>query len=311
MDRLTESKILLVVRSTRLANLRSRFATKTQAKFYVSRLGGDFEDYEREDATYQTAIAEAQKALGHLGRVQLIQREFLPNFVFGKQDIVVALGQDGLVANTLKYLDGQPLVGVNPDPKRYDGQLLPFSMPDLPKIMREVVLGHRGHRQVTMAEAQLNTGLCLYAVNDFFIGLKSHGSARYRISSGNLSEQHSSSGVIVSTGLGSTGWYKSVMTGAHAIAAAAVKTNPVVRDWSFPWDAQKLRFSVREPFPSSKTGTNLVYGEVTQNQHLSIESLMGEHGVIFSDGIESDFLEFNAGTKAKISVAARQGCLVV
>src|SRR4051812_47883523 len=104
MNRLTEAKIILVVRATRLADLKARFATKEQAKFYVSRLGADFGDYEGEDATYQKAIIQAQQTLGALGRVQVVQRTFLPNFVFGAQDIVVALGQDGLVANTLKYL---------------------------------------------------------------------------------------------------------------------------------------------------------------------------------------------------------------
>ena len=48
--------------------------------------------------------------------MQVIDRGFLPNFVFGPEDTVVTLGQDGLVANTLKYLHGQPVVGVNPDP---------------------------------------------------------------------------------------------------------------------------------------------------------------------------------------------------
>ena len=58
MNRLSENRIVLVVRATRLANLRARFATKQQAKFYVSRLGADFSDYEREDTAYQEAIRE-------------------------------------------------------------------------------------------------------------------------------------------------------------------------------------------------------------------------------------------------------------
>ena len=157
MNRLTETKILLVVRATRLAELKARFATKAQARFYVERLGGDFGDCEREDATYQEAIRRARQTLGELGRVQLVQRSFLPNFVFGARDVVVALGQDGLVANTLKYLDGQPLVGVNPDPQRYDGQLLPFHVANLDTVMREVLRGGRRKREVTMAEASLNT----------------------------------------------------------------------------------------------------------------------------------------------------------
>lgn len=312
MNRLTETKIILVVRATRLADLKAKFATKSQAKFYVSRLGGDFGDYEREDAKYQEAIQQAQHLLSELGRVQLVQRAFLPNFVFGQQDIVVALGQDGLVANTLKYLNGQPLVGVNPDPTRYDGQLLPFQVSNLAKIMREVLHGGRPKREVTMAEASLNTGLSLCAVNDLFIGMKSHGSARYRISLGKSAENHSSSGVIVSTGLGSTGWFKSLMAGASAIAVAAGRAGAMPpKETSFSWDARHLYFTVREPFPSNTTGAALVFGKVTPQQPLVIESQMGENGVIFSDGIEHDFIEFNSGTKATITLAKRQGRLVI
>ena len=39
---------------------------------------------------------------------------------------VVTLGQDGLVANTAKYVGAQPIVAVNPEPGRFDGILLPF-----------------------------------------------------------------------------------------------------------------------------------------------------------------------------------------
>jgi hypothetical protein len=312
MNRLTEAKIILVVRATRLADLKAKFATMSQARFYVSRLGGDFTDYEREDAAYQQSIAQAQQVLSSLGRVQVVQRAFLPNFVFGAQDIIVALGQDGLVANTLKYLDGQPLVGVNPDPKRYDGQLLPFQVPQLEKIMAEVLRGKRARRDVTMAEAKLNTGLSMCAVNDLFIGTKSHGSARYRITLGKASEQQSSSGVIVSTGLGSTGWFKSLMTGAAAVAVASGRASALpVKEIRFPWHARHLFFTVREPFPSNTTGASLVFGKVTDQAPLVIESLMAENGVIFSDGIEQDFLEFNSGTKATISLAKRVGHLVV
>jgi NAD kinase len=312
MNRLTETKIVLVVRETRLADLKRRFATKTQAKFYVNKLGGDFGDYEREDRAYEDAIAQARTILSGLGRVQLVQREFLPNFVFGEDDIVVTLGQDGLVANTLKYLSSQPLVGVNPDPKRWDGQLLPFHVGHLDRVMREVLGGGRPKREVTIAEAKLNTGLSICAVNDLFIGTKSHGSARYRIAHGKAAENHSSSGVIVSTGLGSTGWFKSLMCGAVGVAEASGQARAKMRrDPQFSWEEDYLYFTVREPFPSKNTGTDLVFGKVTPNEPLVIESLMGENGVIFSDGIEHDFLEFNSGTKAVINIAPRKGRVVV
>lgn len=318
MIRLTENKIVLVVRATRLADLRARFATKQQAKFYVNRLGADFSDYEREDASYQDAIREAQLTLAELGRVQIVQRAMLPNFVFGPEDTVVALGQDGLVANTLKYLDGQPLIGVNPDPKRYDGQLLPFRVAHLRKILPEVFARRRAIRAVSMAVARLNTGLVLHAVNDLFIGPRSHGSARYVIHSGRKQETHSSSGVIVSTGLGSTGWLKSLVAGATGIAQlvqaelgrpGAAKAPAV--DPAFAPDARHLLFTVREPFPTRNTGATLLFGRVTEQQPLIIESQMSENGVIFSDGIEADFLDFNSGTKATITLAEKRGCLVI
>ncbi len=312
MNRLTEAKIILVIRSTRLADLKAKFATKSQARFYINQLGGDFTDYEREDAAYQQAIEHAKHTLDALGRVQVVQREFLPNFVFGAQDLVVALGQDGLVANTLKYLNEQAIVGVNPDPQRWDGQLLPFHVEDLDKIMRELLKGARNTREVTMAEARLNTGLVINAVNDLFIGMKSHASARYHIGLGNEAEVQSSSGVIVSTGLGSTGWFKSLMAGAAGVAAASGGAPSTLRkDLQFAWESNYLYFTVREPFPSNTTGAGLVFGKVTQSQPLVIESRMAEKGVIFSDGIEHDFLEFNSGTKATISLAARKGHLVV
>jgi NAD kinase len=312
MNRATETKIILVIRTTRLAELKAKFATKSQAKFYVGRLGGDFSDYEQEDSFYQQAIATARMILSALGRVQVVQREFLPNFVFGADDVIVALGQDGLVANTLKYLNGQRLVGVNPDPQRWDGLLLPFQVKDLEKIMREVVHGGRNIRQVTMAQANLNTGLSLCAVNDLFIGTRTHCSARYRISSGKELESHSSSGVIISTGLGSTGWFKSLMAGAAGIAAASGSApKKALNNTRFSWDSDYLYFTVREPFPSNTTGAELVFGKITRRQPLLIESMMAENGVIFSDGIEHDFLEFNSGTKATITLADRIGQLVI
>jgi len=312
MNRLTENKIILVTRPTRIAELSRRFSTRSQAKFWISHLGQDFSDYEHEDEHYTRAVREAEKILDGIGRVQMIDRAFLPNFVFGPQDVVVVLGQDGLVANTVKYLNGQPVVGVNPDPARWDGQLLPFRVPDLKKIMPQVIKQTRPTKTATMAMATLNTGEVMYAVNDIFIGPRSHTSARYAITFGGHTESHSSSGVIISTGVGSTGWLKSLVAGAVGIArstAAAPKLTSVSSE--FPWDANYLCFTVREPFPSKTTQAAIVFGRIAPKAPLVLVSQMPEHGVIFSDGIEADYLEFNSGAEARVEVAERRGKLVV
>ena len=171
------------------------------------------------------------------------------------------------------------------------------------------------------------------AVNDLFVGLRTHGSARYRIRIGDAAEDHSSSGVIVSTGLGSTGWLQSLLGGAAAIsrsaqaafyglgppaesettarARAPIANSEARSRWQFPWDADYLYFTVREPFPTRRTGCALVFGQITADTSFSIESQMPENGVIFSDGIEHDFLEFNSGARAAIGLASRKGVLVV
>lgn len=312
MERLTENKIILVVRKTRLDELIARFNTEAQARFYVEHLGADFSDYKREDELYKASVREAQQSLSLLGRLQIVDRAYLPNFIFGSADTVVVLGQDGLVANTLKYLDEQAVVGVNPDPARWDGVLLPFRVGDLPRVIPEVFLGRRSISLVTMAKAELNDGQVLYAVNDLFIGAKSHISARYTIQAGGRQEQHSSSGIIVSTGMGSTGWFKSLMAGAAAIASAVSGREVQMGiPAGFSWNSDYLYFTVREPFPSKISQASLVLGRITREQPLTLVSQMPESGVIFSDGIENDFLQFNSGTRAAIAPADKKGCLVV
>jgi hypothetical protein len=126
-----ENKIVVVTRRSRLDELIARFNTEDQARFYVEHLGADFSDYQDEDRVYKRVVRDAEDLLSRHGRVQVVDRTFVPNFVFGPKDTVVAIGQDGLVANVLKYLNGQPLIGVNPDAKRREGVPLPFTVGDL------------------------------------------------------------------------------------------------------------------------------------------------------------------------------------
>jgi NAD kinase len=312
MTEAPDRKIVLIVRPTRLDDLVTRFNTVQQAQFYVEHLGADFSDYLIEHKHYRAAVQRAEDVLREFGRVQRLERRYVPNFVFGAEDRVVVLGQDGLVANTLKYLDGQRVVAINPDPARWNGVLLPFTIHDLPRLMAEELKRQRPVKLVTMAKVTLNTGPTLYAVNDFFIGQRSHVSARYQISVGGQEERQSSSGIIVSTGLGSTGWLRSVYAGwATATRCLLGHDLAPVGDGSFPWDAPYLHYFVREPYPSRTTQASLVIGRIAEGGRMRVISEMPDNGVVFSDGIEADYLEFNSGTEATIGVAEKQGVLVL
>ena len=306
----TDRKVVLVTRRTRLEELVARHHTLAQAKFYVEHLGADFGDYLAENASYGEALAVTVNALESFGRYQVVDRSYLPNFMFGPEDIVVALGQDGLVANTMKYLNGQPLIGLNPEPRRWDGGLLPFEPHDLSEVLREVGRGRRPTKSVTMAKAVMSDGQTMLAVNDFFIGPRSHTSAQYQIQVNGREQKQSSSGVIVSTGLGSTAWVKSIVTGSITTVLCNADFEPLPYR-PLPWESRWLIYAVREPFPALGCGTDLVFGHFCQDDPLRIRSLMPDHGVIFSDGIESDFLRFTAGLEVKVGIAEVEGHLVV
>lgn len=302
----SENRFILVTRKTRMEELIERFNTWPQAKFYLEHNQVDAKDYLDEHDLYKWRIQQAESTLRPLGRFQALDRSFLPSYQFGGRDIVVVIGQDGLVANTLKYLDGQPVIGVNPDPARWDGKLLPFEIGDLERVVTQCVAKQADFSSITFAEAVTNMGQRLLAVNDLFIGPKSHTSARYKLGWSDRVEEQSSSGVIVSTGFGSTGWFQSVLAGACGVTG--VSNHPMIQ--GFSWSEKKLQFAVREPFPSQMTGTDLVFGEVNAKSSLRLESLMPEHGVIFSDGIEADSIPFNSGCVAEIRVSEVEGRLV-
>jgi len=302
-------KVIIVTRKTRLEELKRKFNTVEQARFYVEHLGADFGDYLLEDQNYHHALIMVTTAAEQLAKVQVIPREYIANMIFGENDVVITVGQDGLVANVMKYLNGQPLIGVNPDPARWNGQLLPFTPADVHTLLPEVLAGSHHEKTITMAKAESKDGQILYAANDFFLGICDHRSARYDIMYRGKREVQSSSGVIISTGLGMSGWHRSVMTQLRGLSKCFGLG--CLQEPDYRWDERTLHFSVREPFPSCSTGTEIVYGELSQHEELIFRSNMAEDGILFSDGIAEDAIEFNSGMEIKISVAKRQGRLVI
>lgn len=299
---------IIVKNKTRLESLIERFNTKAQAKFYIERLGGNFEDYESEHETFQYSLNSLQTQLSKVIKHKTIERVFMPSFIFSENNLIIVIGQDGLVANTAKYSKGFPIIAVNPDKQRYDGILLPFDTSDFIVGVENVITNKYQSKVMRFAEAKLNDGQRLLAFNDLFIGASTHISARYKISYNNKTEEHSSSGLIVSTPAGSTGWLSSIFNMAYGVTNLFEKDlipkQPKLKD-------NELLFAVREPFQSIRSQTGITAGVIKNQNHLTIESLMPTSGVIFSDGIESDFLKFNSGSIATIGIANETAKIVM
>ena len=300
---------IIIKNKTMLEALIERFNTKAQAKFYIEHAGGDFLDYEKEHEIFHQSLSLIQRKLSTVLKNKIVERNFLPSFIFNNNHVVITVGRDGLVANAAKYVKEIPIVAVNPDADRFDGILLPFTPNNFTVGVEAVINNQYQSKLTSFAEARLNDGQRLLAFNDLFIGANSHVSARYKITYNKKSENHSSSGIIVSTKAGSTGWLSSIFnmnTELNKFTDAGSK-NP--RQTSMNDD--QLMFVVREPFDSKKTQTGIAAGILSNHKKLVLESYMPNNGIIFSDGIEADFIKFNAGAIATIGTANEMANLVL
>ncbi|MBE7437307.1 MAG: NAD+ kinase [Spirochaetales bacterium] len=298
-------RIVVVTRKSRLRESIQRFNTVRQARFVIESRGHSFQDYELEESNYQRSRQTVMQSLPAGVKFQVIDRSYLSDFLFLPADLILVLGQDGLVVNTAKYLKSQRVIAVNPDPERFDGILLPFVPEDLPGLFALMQNRKPPERTISMAAVKVNDGQEMLAFNDFFVGPRSHTSARYTISFHEQKERQSSSGIIISTPAGSTGWLSSLWNMARGISGQQSLENV-----SLQWEDRRLIFAVREPFLSKWSQANIVTGEIQEEETLVVESHMAEEGVIFSDGILEDYIEFNSGATAHFSLADRRTILL-
>lgn len=291
MNASRQLRVVVVTRPTHFQELLIRHGTREQARFFLETKNQTIESVEQHHERFEQALQTVLHSIPIDWRRARIDRSDLDRFLFEPKDMIVVLGQDGLVANTAKYLDGQPIIGLNPDPDRYEGILVPFSPQDAQDLLLMVAAGRGSFENRSMVQAELDDGQQLLALNEIFIGHQSHQSARYRMTWSEQNEDQSSSGVIVSTGTGSTGWARSIRQERRC-------------DIQLPKPTEsRLVFFVREAWPSIATGTKLTNGNINQGQHLKITSRMNEGGVIFGDGIEEDRIEFNWGRQVSLQLA--------
>lgn len=301
-------RVVLVTRKTSLEGLRESRGTLDQVRFYLASRGQDIAWHQEAHDRFVAAYAQVEGAIPADQRRVRIDRGDLDRFLFAPDDLVLVVGQDGLVANVAKYLTGQRVIGINSDPERFDGVLCRHP-PGATKILLdwtasgapergEGVAGFRIETR-TMALAEREDGQTLLALNEVFVGHRTHQSARYTIEVGGKTERHSSSGVLCATGTGATGWARSICEQRKVKKKLPRATDP------------HLVWMVREPFPSVSTGTGLDFGLLASDARLVLRSEMAEGGAIFADGIESDALEFLGGHSVTVRHAEEGLRLVV
>jgi NAD kinase len=291
-------RVVVVSRPTEYQALLARHATHGQASFFLSTRGQQIEVVEERHHLFEAAMARVLGAIPRRWRRARVVRDDLDRFLFEPDDIVIVVGQDGLVANTAKYLHGQVVMGLNSDPSRYDGVLVRHEPAAAADLLADLV-GNRSvleHR--TMVEAVLDGGQRLVALNELFIGHQSHQSALYELACSGQVERQSSSGMIICTGTGATGW---------ALSINRSRGLPVDLPGA---EEEALAFFVREAFPSVASCVDLTEGVLASAESLQVISRMNSGGVVFGDGIEDDRLEFSWGRRVEVGISSDQLCLL-
>ena len=289
-------RAVVVHRATELTELVARHGTRQQAGFFLAGRGRSLDELVARHEAQEAALATVSAAIPLDWRRTTVERADLARFVFGPEDVVVAVGQDGLVANVAKYLSGQPVVGINPDPGRNPGVLVRHRPEAAAKLLPQARTAPA--ERLTMVRASVDDGQTLLALNEVYAGHASHQSARYKLMApGGGTERQSSSGLLAGTGTGCTGWCRSVWLERHSTLAL-----PAPADRAVCW-------FVREAWPSPATGTTLTEGLLPAGRSLTITA--ESDLVVFGDGIETDQLTLSWGQRLEIRTADEVLFLVV
>lgn len=174
-------RVVVVTRPTEYEQLLAEHGTRGQALFFLHTRGRDIAEPEERHHRLTRARDAVTAAIPRQWRRGSVTRADLDRFLFEPDDVIVVVGQDGLVANVAKYVTGQPVIGVNPDPASYEGVLVRCAPGQAADLIQVAAAGRAAVEERAMAEARLDDGATLLALNEIFVGHRSHQSARYRL----------------------------------------------------------------------------------------------------------------------------------
>jgi NAD kinase len=289
-------RLVIVHRRTELQELLDRHATRGQAEFFLRTRGRSMQDVQERHDRLAAALASLRASVPAEWRHAEVERTDLSRFLLTPEDVIAVVGQDGLVANTAKYLNGQPVIGIDPEPGMNPGILVRHTPKAAAALLQDPALAGPVEqlrcRDLTTVTARLDDGQELSGLNEIFIGHASHQSARYQLTTpdGQV-ERQSSSGLIVSTGTGATGWCASI-----ALERGG-RLLPEPTDSILAW-------FVREAWPSPMTGASLTEGGLAAGETLRV-TVASDQLVVFGDGMEDDRLTASWGQEITVQLGAR------
>lgn len=199
-------------------------------------------------------------------------------------DLVISLGGDGTFVRAANFIKNQLILGINSDPKTSEGALVSLLSDEVEKL-NDILDGKyktiiRERAMVLLNDKEIKESV----INAVFVGAASQfHCSRYIVNFNDKQEEHRSSGILVSTGTGSTGWFKS--------AGGKV----------FAHDEKKLKFIIREPYVGNRVYVpKLLSGEIEKDKSIEIVSMRDYGGVL---AVDDAVYEVKKGDKIKVSLS--------
>ena len=295
----TTPRVVVVTRATDYGALVARHGTHEAARFFLEGRGQAIGEVEARHRRFEAALQLVLQAIPVAWRQSRIDRVDLSRFLFEPGDVVCAVGQDGLVANAAKYLSGQPVIGVNPEPERFDGVLVPHRPERAAKMLH-------GRRAQSRRDRGAHHG---------------GGPARRRPAVARPQRAlrrtpHAPVGALPAAARGTRG--AAVVVRHRRLDRNGLDGMGALHSSPREHDAGRLRrrpsdgsrASCAKAFPSVSTGTQLAACTLDGDASLEVVSEMNDGGTIFGDGIEDDRMDFRWGLRAKVQIAPERLNLV-
>lgn len=197
-------------------------------------------------------------------------------------EIIIAIGGDGTVLSASHFVKDKPLLAVNSSPGKSVGALTTISLNELPKKLEQLKEKIETENLERMEIVINDKSLEPLALNDIFIGNeRPYHPSKYEISFNNKKEKQLSSGLIFSTGTGSSAWFKS---------AGGKPFSP---------QSRFIKMIVREPYRSKLSNPSMLNCEIKEGEEIEISPIVSS--ILVVDSIRE--FKLKAGDRVKIRIS--------
>lgn len=213
------------------------------------------------------------------------RRVHLTSKMCRNRDLIIAIGGDGTFLRAAHHIGSTPVLAVSSDIRYNEAFYAQATPANFVRKFKMLLKGKFKIRKLPRLQVKLNGSyLQLMAINEVFVGSRHpYHTSRYWITIHGKKEFQKSSGVLITTRTGSTGWAKS-----------AYKKSLNIQKNGFG-------YVVREPYIGRLTKSKLLGGTLPRKDVVKITSSLHE-GIVVIDSSEKVH-KFTNGDKLEVKIS--------